>query len=211
MPILGAHESIAGGYYKSVEIAKRVGCQCVQLFTKNNNQWNAPPISAEQVALFRQALDETGIVDPVAHTSYLINMGSPDDALWQKSVAAFADELLRCDFLGIPYLVTHPGAYTTSSEAEGIARVAAALDDVWDHIRAAHDGRVQEAFPQRVNAGAATRDRSEAGDGNPSSPDGSVGADADLHQSFDEIRSKAWPLRSPRATVSRIFSVRCSS
>jgi deoxyribonuclease-4 len=135
VPILGAHESIAGGYYKSVEIAKRVGCDCVQLFTKNNNQWRAKEISNEDVVCFREALKTLGIKHPLAHDSYLINLASPDKALWKKSVDAFVVEMLRAVRLGIPYVVTHPGAFTTSSEEAGIAAIARALDEVHAQTR----------------------------------------------------------------------------
>ena len=135
MPILGAHESIAGGYYKSVEIAKRVGCDCVQLFTKNNNQWRAKELTDEDVTLFRGALKELDIKHPVAHASYLINLGSPDALLWKKSVDGFVVEMLRAERLGIPYVVTHPGAWTTSSEEAGIAAIVRALDEVHAQTR----------------------------------------------------------------------------
>ena len=129
-PLLGAHESIAGGYYKSVEIAARVGCQCVQLFTKNNNQWRAKEIAADEVAAFQDALARLGITHPISHDSYLINLAAPDDELWQKSIAAFVVELQRADQLGIPYVVTHPGSFTSTSEAVGLKRIVAALDEV---------------------------------------------------------------------------------
>jgi deoxyribonuclease IV len=130
MAILGAHESMAGGYYKAVEIARKVGCDCVQLFTKNNNQWYAKDISDEDVTRFRDALKTLKIAHPIAHDSYLINLASPDRALWKKSVDAFVVEMLRAEQLGIPYVVTHPGAFTTSSEEAGIAAIARALDEV---------------------------------------------------------------------------------
>ena len=135
MPILGAHESIAGGYYKAVEIARRVGCDCVQIFTKNNNQWRAKELTDEDVARFRAALADLKITHPIAHDSYLINLASPDKELWKKSVDAFVVELLRADRLGIPYVVTHPGAFTTSSEAAGIKNVARALNEVHKQTR----------------------------------------------------------------------------
>jgi deoxyribonuclease-4 len=131
--------SIAGGYYKAVEAAHRAGCDCVQLFTKNNNQWRAKDLTDEDADKFQAALAETGITDPISHDSYLINMASPDDALWAKSVEAFCVELLRAEKLGISYVVAHPGAFTTSSEEEGIARIIKALDTVHrqtDGIRA---------------------------------------------------------------------------
>jgi deoxyribonuclease-4 len=122
--------SIAGGCDRAVRSAHGFGFETVQLFTKNNNQWNAPPLTDAQVEAFRRALEETGIVDPVAHTSYLINMASPDDALWKKSIDAMAVEVERCARLGIADLVVHPGAHMGSGEDAGLGRVAAALDRV---------------------------------------------------------------------------------
>jgi deoxyribonuclease-4 len=130
MPILGAHQSISGGYYRAVERARDCGCQCVQLFTKNNNQWRAKEISDEEAARFRQALMTCGISHPLAHDSYLINLAAPDHELWRKSIDGFVIELLRADKLGIPYLVTHPGSFTTTSEAAGLARIVQALDEI---------------------------------------------------------------------------------
>jgi len=130
MAILGAHMSIAGGYYKAVEAASRAGCQCVQLFTKNNNQWRAKPLTDEDAERFQRALDELGISHPISHDSYLINLASPDDELWKKSIDAFVIELQRAERLGIPRVVAHPGAFTTSSEEAGLARIAAGLDEV---------------------------------------------------------------------------------
>lgn len=135
MAFLGAHMSIAGGYYKSVEIAKRCGCDCVQLFTKNNNQWRAKPIHDDEAARFRATLKELSISHPIAHNSYLINLASPDDALWRRSIEAFVVELQRADQLGLAYVVTHPGASLTSGEEEGLRRIAAALDDIHAETR----------------------------------------------------------------------------
>lgn len=135
MAILGAHESIAGGYYKAVEIARRVGCDCVQIFTKNNNQWRAKELTDDDVARFGDALKTLGITHPLAHDSYLINLASPDRALWRRSVDAFVVELRRADRLGVPYVVTHPGSYTTSSEAAGIKAIVRALDEVHRQTR----------------------------------------------------------------------------
>jgi deoxyribonuclease-4 len=130
LPILGAHQSIAGGYYKSVEIAHATGCQCVQLFTKNNNQWRGKELTADDRERFQAALAKLGLAHPLAHNSYLINMASPDDELWKKSLDAMVIELLRAEWLGVPYVVAHPGAFTTTSEAAGIQRIIEALDEV---------------------------------------------------------------------------------
>ena len=126
----GSHMSIAGGCDRAVRAARTVGFETVQLFTKNNNQWNAPPITDEHLAAFRTALAETGITDPVAHTSYLINLASPDDILWEKSIEAMVVEAERCELLGIPDLVVHPGAHMGAGEKRGVARIAKALDKV---------------------------------------------------------------------------------
>ncbi|AMV39966.1 deoxyribonuclease IV [Planctomyces sp. SH-PL62] len=127
---LGAHMSIAGGYDRAVRAAHAFGFETVQLFTKNNNQWNAPPITDAQAGAFRAAIDETGVVDPVSHASYLINLASPDDVLWNKSIDAMVVEIERCARLGIADLVVHPGAHVGTGEADGLRRVALGIDRV---------------------------------------------------------------------------------
>jgi deoxyribonuclease IV len=131
MPILGAHQSISGGFCKAVQRAQERGCQCLQIFTKNTNQWNARPIAPEEARQFRAALAETGIICPLAHDSYLINLASPEAGLWRKSIDAMIVELLRAETLGIPWVVTHPGAYTSGSESGGLRRVVLALDEIF--------------------------------------------------------------------------------
>ncbi|MFO1021307.1 MAG: deoxyribonuclease IV [Planctomycetales bacterium] len=130
MAILGSHLSIAGGYYKSVESAASLSMDCVQLFTKNNNQWRAKPITQEEIRTFRDSLERTGIHHPVAHDSYLINLASPAEELWNKSIDAFAHELERAEMLGLIGVVMHPGSHVTSTPEEGIARIIAGLDEV---------------------------------------------------------------------------------
>jgi deoxyribonuclease-4 len=126
--------SISGGFDKAVERAKAVDSDALQIFTKNQNQWRARPILDDEVDRFRQALESSGVKVVVAHDSYLINLASPKDELWEKSIAAFREELERCELLGIPYLVTHPGAYTESSAEAGIGRVTAALDRIHSEL-----------------------------------------------------------------------------
>ena len=132
--ILGAHMSIAGGYYRSLESGHENGCDCVQLFTKNNNQWRAKPISDEDVELFQAAKTKYGFQHTLSHASYLINMGSPKDDLWQKSIDAMALELNRAHLLGVPLVVVHPGSFTTSTEDDGICRIGEAIDIVHDTV-----------------------------------------------------------------------------
>jgi deoxyribonuclease-4 len=129
MAILGAHMSIAGGYHRSVEAARQAGCDCVQLFTKNNNQWRAKDISATEAEDFAKTLYKLNVLHPLSHSSYLINLAAPDRELWMKSIDAFIVELRRAETLGIPYVVVHPGSFTTSTEEAGIRRIAAALSE----------------------------------------------------------------------------------
>lgn len=127
---IGAHMSMAGGHDRAVHAAHKVGFRTVQVFTKSNNQWRAAPLTDVHVSAFRAALAETGVADPVAHGSYLINLGSPDDALWEKSIAALVVEVERGEALGIADLVIHPGAHVGSGEEAGLSRIARGLDEV---------------------------------------------------------------------------------
>lgn len=128
--IVGAHMSTQGGVWRGVERAKVVGCDCVQVFTKNNNQWNAKDLQSEDIDQFDQQMKETGIVRPIAHASYLINMAAPSDELWKKSIAAMVDELRRAEQLHLDGVVVHPGSFTTSSAEEGVQRIIAAVKEV---------------------------------------------------------------------------------
>jgi deoxyribonuclease-4 len=130
MPLFGAHMSIAGGYYNAVLDAKAHACQAVQLFTKQPSQWGAKPLTDEDVLLFRRALRGSGVRVTLAHDAYLINLASPDEALFRRSVEAFLVEMERAERLGLRYLVMHPGSPLGSGEEAGLARVAAALDEV---------------------------------------------------------------------------------
>jgi deoxyribonuclease IV len=127
---LGAHMSIAGGVENAVFDGQRVACQAIAMFTKNNNQWKAKALTKDDADRFNAALVETGIRPVVAHSSYLINLGSPDKALWKKSTASMEDELARCELLGIPYLVVHPGSHKGKGTDFGLKRVAGAMDQI---------------------------------------------------------------------------------
>jgi deoxyribonuclease-4 len=127
---LGAHESIAGGMHKALERADSVGCDAVQLFVKPNRSWAVPVLADEQVALFRSKAEMLDIWPLVGHTSYLLNLCSPQDDLWQRSIDTLVIELERCEALGVPWLVLHPGAHVGTGEEVGLARMARALGEV---------------------------------------------------------------------------------
>lgn len=156
-PLLGAHESTAGGVAKAVERAQQAGCDVVQLFLKGPSRWASPPLVEADRAAFREAVDRTGIWPAFGHGQYLLNLATPDDALWHKSMDALADDLARCDFLGLPGLVIHPGSHMGSGEEAGLARISAALDDVharlpglaaqvWLEVTAGQGGHLGYAF-----------------------------------------------------------------
>src|SRR2546428_1733538 len=127
---LGAQMSIQGGLDRAVERARRAGCDVLQIFTKNSNQWKARELSPEDVERFRRRLEEDRIGQVSAHDSYLINLASPDEVLYRRSLDALVDELERCESLGVSHLIIHPGAHVGSGLPTGIARIAAALNEV---------------------------------------------------------------------------------
>jgi deoxyribonuclease IV len=126
--MFGSHLSIAGGLHNALLEAERLGFDIVQIFTKNQQQWRVPPLPEEQIRLWKENARRLKFKKTVSHASYLINLASPDDLLWQKSVDLFIEEISRCALLGIPYLVIHPGAHMGAGEEVGLKRVAAALD-----------------------------------------------------------------------------------
>lgn len=127
---LGAHMSIAGGVSYALDRAAAVGSNAVQVFTKNNRQWQGPPIDLVDVERWRESMSLLQIEHAVSHASYLINLASPRDDLWEKSLAAHQDELQRASAYDIAYVVLHPGAHTGSGPEAGMARIAAALNRI---------------------------------------------------------------------------------
>ena len=127
---LGAHESIAGGLYRAFDRAQSVGCETVQIFVKSNRSWAVKSLTEEEIARFKERAAETGIHPVVAHTSYLLNLGTPDEKLWHRSLETLIIELERCEALEVPYLVLHPGSHVGTGEEAGLARVAEALGKV---------------------------------------------------------------------------------
>lgn len=128
---LGAHMSIAGGFDKAVERGESIGCSAIQIFTKSNRQWHAPTVDPEQVTAFHDALKNSSIEPKniIAHASYLINIGSNNPATVKRSIHALREELARCEQLGIPGLVLHPGSATGASEEDCLRTIAHSLDE----------------------------------------------------------------------------------
>lgn len=132
--LLGAHLSTAGGVDKAFGRAQDLDCTTFQIFTKSNRQWKAKPLDQETIDRYHQQQAETGIRPVVCHASYLLNLGTPDDAIWNKSIEALVIELERCEALKIPYLVLHPGGHMKQGVEAGIARAVQALDRIHDRL-----------------------------------------------------------------------------
>jgi len=128
-PKLGCHVSIAGGMNLAVDRGRALRCDAIQVFTQNASQWKGKPLDPEDVELFRQKAKE-GPWPAMSHGSYLMNCASPKDDLYAKSLGRLADEYARCEALGIPYFVFHPGGHMGSGVEAGTKRVAAAVDTV---------------------------------------------------------------------------------
>ncbi len=125
----GAHQSIAGGYSKAVDRAVETGCEALQIFTRNINQWQTKPIAAEEADQFRTAVAQAKLAFVVAHDSYLINPASGERPLRQKSIAGLVEELERAEILGIPWVVAHPGAAGEQPREKAVNQAAAGIAD----------------------------------------------------------------------------------
>jgi len=128
---LGMHVSVAGGVDLAIERGVALKCEAIQIFNKNNNQWKAFELKDDVVARYFVNLKSSKLHPIVSHASYLINLATSDQALWEKSRDSFAEELARCDRLAIPYLVVHPGSHMGAGEEYGCARVAQALNEIY--------------------------------------------------------------------------------
>jgi len=126
---VGCHISIAGRIDNSVVRAGELGCSTMQIFSKNASTWREKILKKDEVENFRENLKKSNINPVFIHTSYLINLASPSDELYFKSINAFLEEMKRADILlAEPYLITHPGAHTGAGEEYGIQRIIRALN-----------------------------------------------------------------------------------
>ena len=140
--VFGSHLSIAGSLANALREARSLQLDCVQVFTKNQQQWKIRPLRDVEIAEWTAELTRMSWaavkgqpVRVVSHASYLINLAAPDDGLWNKSIDLMTEEISRCEALGISLLVHHPGAFTTSTRAGGLARIAAAYAEIFRRTR----------------------------------------------------------------------------
>lgn len=132
---LGAHVSAAGGVQRVPARAEEIESTALQMFTKQPSRWAEPVISVESRDAFRTERRRARITTAVAHDSYLINLSSPDPALWERSLACFTGEVSRARALGLDFVVTHPGNATDGDMTSGIARNAEGVERALAEVR----------------------------------------------------------------------------
>ena len=142
---LGAHVSVAGGLPSAFGRAQGLGCTALQVFVKNASRWQGRALEDDEVAAFRAAWETCPGAPVVAHAAYLINLAAPPGEVLDRSREGLADELVRCDRLGLAGLVVHPGSHGGTGEAEGLRRVAASIDEVFAEVDARLGGRREGA------------------------------------------------------------------
>jgi deoxyribonuclease IV len=135
---IGAHMSVSGGLHKAIERIKKINGTALQIFSRNQRQWQAMPISDDEACQFRDAWQQWGKFPIATHASYLINLASPKPETRKKSVQALAAELVRSDKLHIPHIVMHPGSHGGDGTEVGITRIAENIDTALRQEEYAH-------------------------------------------------------------------------
>ncbi|HEX2022910.1 MAG TPA: deoxyribonuclease IV [Candidatus Thermoplasmatota archaeon] len=136
--LLGCHVGISGGVERAPPVAKQLGCDAMQIFSKNQMQWKAAPLKPESVEAFKAGVKAAGLGPTLIHGSYLLNCASTDDELWRKSIDGLAVEVERADALGIPYVTFHPGSPKDKGAEWGCKRVGEAVAQVVERTKGAH-------------------------------------------------------------------------
>lgn len=128
MPYLGAHESVGKGLHRAFDRISHVGGESLQIFTRNQRQWNPKPLSEQEIRNFKAARKNQGDMIVASHASYLVNLASGKEDLRIKSTESFIGELRRCHDLAIAYIVIHPGSHGGDGVEAGLDRFVSALD-----------------------------------------------------------------------------------
>ena len=132
---IGAHVSASGGVENAPLNAKDIGATAFALFTKNQRQWVAKPLTEESISKFKENCASAGFAPEqiLPHDSYLINLGNPDSDALEKSMAAFLDEMQRCEQLGLDRLNFHPGGHLNKmGESECLTQIAQSINTTLD-------------------------------------------------------------------------------
>jgi len=133
--LFGAHESIAGGVFNAPNRGKQATCDTIQMFNKSNSQWRAKEITEDELEKYFVAIEETGVTVSTSHSSYLINLASPNPELSKKSFDGIKIEMERCNRLRIPNLVFHPGSHVGSGEETGMDAIAKNINKLFTELK----------------------------------------------------------------------------
>lgn len=127
---IGCHLSIAKGLATSVELARAVGANCFQFFTRNPRGGAARHIAADEIAAWESSRAQADLFPLVGHLPYTINLAAGKDETYEFARQTVAEDLARMSAIGTEYLVVHPGSRGTQSVSEGVSRIVRALDDI---------------------------------------------------------------------------------
>ncbi|MFW6035804.1 MAG: deoxyribonuclease IV [Halothermotrichaceae bacterium] len=131
---LGKHVSIAGGLDKAPARAKKIGCNCLQIFSKNPRGWKSRAFKKNEIKRLKKEMNRLNMKEIVVHATYLINLASPKKNLWRKSIAGLKEDLERSGQIGAKYLVVHPGSHTGKGKEWGIKRIAEAVNKIFSEV-----------------------------------------------------------------------------
>ena len=131
-PLLGAHMSMQGGVHRAIERGVGLGCTALQLFTRNNVQWRATPLTEAHCQAFRSVWGASGIGPIVAHANYLIDLASADERVVRLSLDGLIVELQRAAALGLRWVVLHPGCHQGAGDEQGLRQVAELVRRAFD-------------------------------------------------------------------------------
>jgi deoxyribonuclease-4 len=132
---IGVHVSIAGKIWESLERAKALGCNTMQIFSRNPRSWQASEFDSSDIENFKKLKSAYDIAPVAVHIPYIINLATPIDGLYKKSIVAYTEDIARADVLGIEYVVTHLGSHVGTGEDKGIERFSAALNQIINKTR----------------------------------------------------------------------------
>jgi deoxyribonuclease-4 len=142
--ILGVHISTEGKIYESVNRAHELGCNTMQIFARSPQTWRKDFLSSADTAEFNRRQEKFKIKPLFIHISYLINLASPDERLYEASIDAYIEDILEAGIINADYIVTHMGSHKNTTEGEGIKRLIAALNRILEKTRSTKVGILLE-------------------------------------------------------------------
>jgi deoxyribonuclease-4 len=132
---LGLHLSISGSIDRVFDRAAKKGCNTFQMFSRNPRAWQSRRLTSKEIESFKTKQSRSEMWPIIIHTPYLLNLASPKESVYHKSIKVLQDELQRADKLGVPYVVTHLGSHLGYGKREGLGRIVDAINDAFSTVR----------------------------------------------------------------------------